>query len=187
MYHTRWHTVTLNVFVDRSSKRGQPGVSVCWYYRPEQTFHPAHRQFWEGEVFKTSTQPLSAFPPDPPSPHLPLSLRLLQAILLITQLRTSSRKSPASSPPGIFADDRARRIGTWVGPYTCVIRGTMTVNASSSKSRIGTLACPRKCASRRNSCPYTRLSVPSTRVCSPARSCRANSRAPEASAIPWRR
>ncbi|KAI8983322.1 hypothetical protein BD414DRAFT_490572 [Trametes punicea] len=35
-------------------RKGQPGVSVCWYYRPEQTFHPASRKFWEKEVFKTS-------------------------------------------------------------------------------------------------------------------------------------
>lgn len=35
-------------------KKGQPGLTVCWYNRPEQTIHPAHRQFWEGEVFKTS-------------------------------------------------------------------------------------------------------------------------------------
>ncbi|KAH9947379.1 hypothetical protein B0H21DRAFT_739315 [Amylocystis lapponica] len=39
---------------DELAKKGQPGVTVCWYYRPEQTFHPAHRQFWENEVFKTS-------------------------------------------------------------------------------------------------------------------------------------
>ncbi|KAI0044882.1 hypothetical protein FA95DRAFT_1608164 [Auriscalpium vulgare] len=39
---------------DEPAKKGQPGVTVCWYHRPEQTFHPAHRQFWEGEVFKTS-------------------------------------------------------------------------------------------------------------------------------------
>ncbi|OJT08505.1 Chromatin structure-remodeling complex subunit rsc1 [Trametes pubescens] len=37
-----------------NQKKGQPGVSVSWYYRPEQTFHPASRQFWEREVFKTS-------------------------------------------------------------------------------------------------------------------------------------
>ncbi|EPS92765.1 hypothetical protein FOMPIDRAFT_1056573, partial [Fomitopsis schrenkii] len=30
------------------------GVTIAWYYRPEQTFHPARRQFWEGKVFKTS-------------------------------------------------------------------------------------------------------------------------------------
>ncbi|KAI0651399.1 hypothetical protein C8Q79DRAFT_32964 [Trametes meyenii] len=36
-----------------AQKKGQPGVSVCWYYRPEQTFHPASRQFWEREIFKT--------------------------------------------------------------------------------------------------------------------------------------
>ncbi|THH06660.1 hypothetical protein EW145_g3937 [Phellinidium pouzarii] len=35
------------------SKKGRPGITACWYYRPEQTFHPANRQFWEGEVFKT--------------------------------------------------------------------------------------------------------------------------------------
>lgn len=27
---------------------------MSWYYRPEQTFHSPTRQFWEGEVFKTS-------------------------------------------------------------------------------------------------------------------------------------
>ncbi|KAH9850627.1 hypothetical protein C2E23DRAFT_904961 [Lenzites betulinus] len=37
-----------------NQKKGQLGVSVSWYYRPEQTFHPASRQFWEKEVFKTS-------------------------------------------------------------------------------------------------------------------------------------
>jgi hypothetical protein len=37
-----------------SARMGQLGVTVCWYYRPEQTIHPPHRQFWEGEVFKTS-------------------------------------------------------------------------------------------------------------------------------------
>ncbi|KAF8174741.1 RSC complex protein [Pholiota molesta] len=35
-------------------QKGQPGITVSWYYRPEQTYHPASRQFWEGEVFKTS-------------------------------------------------------------------------------------------------------------------------------------
>ncbi|KAI9510644.1 hypothetical protein F5148DRAFT_1333868 [Russula earlei] len=39
---------------EEPSKKGQPGVTACWYYRPEQTFHPAQRQFWENEVFKTS-------------------------------------------------------------------------------------------------------------------------------------
>ncbi|KDR68767.1 hypothetical protein GALMADRAFT_256616 [Galerina marginata CBS 339.88] len=39
---------------DEFDKVGRPGISVSWYYRPEQTFHPANRQFWEGEVFKTS-------------------------------------------------------------------------------------------------------------------------------------
>ncbi|KZP25998.1 hypothetical protein FIBSPDRAFT_782552, partial [Athelia psychrophila] len=39
---------------DEISKQGQPGLTMCWYFRPEQTFHPSHRQFWEGEVFKTS-------------------------------------------------------------------------------------------------------------------------------------
>ncbi|KAI5117803.1 hypothetical protein M0805_004563 [Coniferiporia weirii] len=38
---------------DEPSKKGRPGVTTCWYYRPEQTFHPANREFWEGEVFKT--------------------------------------------------------------------------------------------------------------------------------------
>ncbi|EMD41459.1 hypothetical protein CERSUDRAFT_110034 [Gelatoporia subvermispora B] len=39
---------------DETGKKGLPGVTVCWYYRPEQTFHPANRSFWEREVFKTS-------------------------------------------------------------------------------------------------------------------------------------
>ncbi|THG96542.1 hypothetical protein EW026_g5306 [Hermanssonia centrifuga] len=39
---------------DEPSKKGQPGITVCWYFRPEQTFHPVQRQFWENEIFKTS-------------------------------------------------------------------------------------------------------------------------------------
>ncbi|KAG8220643.1 hypothetical protein J3R82DRAFT_2911 [Butyriboletus roseoflavus] len=39
---------------DEAAKKGQPGISICWYYRPEQTFHPAHAQFMDKEVFKTS-------------------------------------------------------------------------------------------------------------------------------------
>ncbi|KXN88583.1 Chromatin structure-remodeling complex subunit rsc1 [Leucoagaricus sp. SymC.cos] len=39
---------------EEAAKAGQPGITVSWYYRPEQTFHPAERKFWEGEVFKTS-------------------------------------------------------------------------------------------------------------------------------------
>lgn len=29
-------------------------ISVCWYFRPEQTIHPADRTFYESEVFKTA-------------------------------------------------------------------------------------------------------------------------------------
>ncbi|TCD68597.1 hypothetical protein EIP91_010388 [Steccherinum ochraceum] len=39
---------------EEPSKKGQPWITVSWYYRPEQTFHPANRQFWDKEVFKTS-------------------------------------------------------------------------------------------------------------------------------------
>ncbi|KAF9042166.1 hypothetical protein BJ165DRAFT_1415950 [Panaeolus papilionaceus] len=39
---------------EEPERKGQKGITVSWYYRPEQTFHPATRQFWEGEVFKTS-------------------------------------------------------------------------------------------------------------------------------------
>ncbi|KAG8856813.1 hypothetical protein FRB96_006317 [Tulasnella sp. 330] len=28
-------------------------VTVCWYFRPEQTFHSPQRAFWDQEVFKT--------------------------------------------------------------------------------------------------------------------------------------
>jgi len=38
-----------------SARMGQFGVTVCLYYLPEQTIHPPHRQFLEGEVFKTSS------------------------------------------------------------------------------------------------------------------------------------
>jgi len=33
--------------------QGQISLTACWYFRPEQTVHPASRQFWENEVFKT--------------------------------------------------------------------------------------------------------------------------------------
>ncbi|EMR08322.1 hypothetical protein PNEG_03162 [Pneumocystis murina B123] len=32
---------------------GEKWISVCWYYRPEQTVHRADRIFYENEVFKT--------------------------------------------------------------------------------------------------------------------------------------
>ncbi|KAJ9475499.1 Chromatin structure-remodeling complex subunit RSC2 [Pseudozyma hubeiensis] len=31
----------------------QGWVTVCWYYRPEQTFHPASKKFFQDEVVKT--------------------------------------------------------------------------------------------------------------------------------------
>ncbi|PPQ63542.1 hypothetical protein CVT24_004772 [Panaeolus cyanescens] len=39
---------------EEPERKGQKGITVSWYYRPEQTFHPSTRQFWEGEIFKTS-------------------------------------------------------------------------------------------------------------------------------------
>ncbi|KAL0945642.1 hypothetical protein HGRIS_014795 [Hohenbuehelia grisea] len=32
---------------------GKEGVNVCWYYRPEQTFHQGSKTFMEHEIFKT--------------------------------------------------------------------------------------------------------------------------------------
>ncbi|KAF5379930.1 hypothetical protein D9757_007239 [Collybiopsis confluens] len=32
----------------------QYGVTVCWYYRPQETFHSPTRVFWENEVFKSN-------------------------------------------------------------------------------------------------------------------------------------
>lgn len=37
-----------------SSKGDGDGITVCWYYRPEETFHSSQRVFWENEVFKSS-------------------------------------------------------------------------------------------------------------------------------------
>ncbi|KAJ3728533.1 hypothetical protein C8R42DRAFT_266607 [Lentinula raphanica] len=37
-----------------SEKEYRYGVTVCWYYRPEETFHSPQRVFWENEVFKSS-------------------------------------------------------------------------------------------------------------------------------------
>ncbi|GAA6003570.1 hypothetical protein JCM10207_000393 [Rhodosporidiobolus poonsookiae] len=39
-------------------------LSVCWYFRPEETVHPASRMFFENEVFKTGVfvdQPVEDF------------------------------------------------------------------------------------------------------------------------------
>ncbi|KAI4525750.1 hypothetical protein K525DRAFT_190786 [Schizophyllum commune Loenen D] len=41
-------------WVAQEGEAGQQGVTVSWYYRPEQTFHSSLRKFWENEVFKTS-------------------------------------------------------------------------------------------------------------------------------------
>ncbi|PWN49502.1 hypothetical protein IE53DRAFT_317515 [Violaceomyces palustris] len=37
----------------RDDQPGQGWVTVCWYFRPEQTFHPASRKFFKDEVVKT--------------------------------------------------------------------------------------------------------------------------------------
>ncbi|KDN50827.1 hypothetical protein K437DRAFT_267210 [Tilletiaria anomala UBC 951] len=37
----------------RHDQPGQYHLTVCWYYRPEDTVHPPSRQFFENEVFKT--------------------------------------------------------------------------------------------------------------------------------------
>ncbi|GAA5854738.1 hypothetical protein JCM8547_004051 [Rhodosporidiobolus lusitaniae] len=37
----------------KRSDSPQRGLTVCWYFRPEETVHPASRQFYENEVFKT--------------------------------------------------------------------------------------------------------------------------------------
>ncbi|KAF5337914.1 hypothetical protein D9758_013118 [Tetrapyrgos nigripes] len=39
---------------EEESKKGQTGITVSWYYRPGQTFHPPSRPFWDHEIFKTS-------------------------------------------------------------------------------------------------------------------------------------
>ncbi|KAG8985572.1 hypothetical protein FRB90_004623 [Tulasnella sp. 427] len=38
---------------DKYRTPGERGIAVCWYFRPEQTFHPPQRPFWEHEIFKT--------------------------------------------------------------------------------------------------------------------------------------
>ncbi|KAG7450923.1 uncharacterized protein BT62DRAFT_978771 [Guyanagaster necrorhizus] len=39
---------------EERSRKGQHGITVCWFFRPEQTHHTSDRTFLEGEVFKTS-------------------------------------------------------------------------------------------------------------------------------------
>ncbi|KAH7103153.1 hypothetical protein BKA62DRAFT_742637 [Auriculariales sp. MPI-PUGE-AT-0066] len=41
-------------FTKSRHRNDEEFITVCWYYRPEQTYHPPHRQFWEHEVFKTA-------------------------------------------------------------------------------------------------------------------------------------
>ncbi|CED84001.1 Chromatin remodeling complex RSC, subunit RSC1/Polybromo and related proteins [Phaffia rhodozyma] len=42
------------VFVpNRGVRQNLVSLTVCWYYRPEQTVHPANRTFFENELFKT--------------------------------------------------------------------------------------------------------------------------------------
>lgn len=41
----------------KGAYEGQLSVSVCWYFRPEETIHPASRLFWENEITKTGAAP----------------------------------------------------------------------------------------------------------------------------------
>lgn len=44
-----WH----NLLTLSAISSPQRMLSVCWYYRPEETVHPVQRTFYENEVFKT--------------------------------------------------------------------------------------------------------------------------------------
>ncbi|EPY50466.1 RSC complex subunit Rsc1 [Schizosaccharomyces cryophilus OY26] len=46
--------VVAQIFKIWNSSDQTPWVTVCWYFRPEQTVHRADRIFYENEVFKTS-------------------------------------------------------------------------------------------------------------------------------------
>ncbi|KZV81764.1 hypothetical protein EXIGLDRAFT_685606, partial [Exidia glandulosa HHB12029] len=41
-------------FTKEDDSSDEKYLTVCWYFRPEQTYHPPHRQFWENELFKTA-------------------------------------------------------------------------------------------------------------------------------------
>ncbi|WBW70737.1 RSC complex bromodomain subunit Rsc1 [Schizosaccharomyces osmophilus] len=46
--------VVAQIFKIWNSSDQTPWITVCWYFRPEQTVHRADRIFYENEVFKTS-------------------------------------------------------------------------------------------------------------------------------------
>lgn len=138
---------------DEPSRKGQAGVTVSWYYRPEQTYHPANRAFWEGEVFKTSMSVTFLN-------NVPL-IPFFQAISPIIQSKTSSKRLHASSPPATFVGDLDRPSGMLAGRCTCATRATTTASASSSRSRTGTHVFPRKCGRASSSC----RSTPSSEWC----------------------
>ncbi|EPX71608.1 RSC complex subunit Rsc1 [Schizosaccharomyces octosporus yFS286] len=46
--------VVAQIFKIWNSADQTPWITVCWYFRPEQTVHRADRIFYENEVFKTS-------------------------------------------------------------------------------------------------------------------------------------
>lgn len=127
-------------------RKGRPGITVCWYYRPEQvripadqywlvpddlyqTFHPPNRQFWEGEVFKTSESPiiLKSF----------FMLTSLQVTLPTTRLKTSSKRLRVNSQPATSADVPVLLSGTQAGHYMCATPDITTEIASLSESRTG--------------------------------------------------
>ncbi|KAJ3998675.1 hypothetical protein F5050DRAFT_1566656 [Lentinula boryana] len=57
-----WKVWQIKINTTNRKKEGQYGVTVCWYYRPEETFHSPQRVFWENEVFKSNhfaSHPLS--------------------------------------------------------------------------------------------------------------------------------
>ena len=87
-----------------------------------QTFHPPHRQFWEGEVFKTS------------KPHMikkvVFTLTLIQVTLPTTRLKISSKRSHVNSQPVTSADVLAILSGTQVGRSMSVIPDTTIEIAS---------------------------------------------------------
>lgn len=87
---------------------GQTSVSVCWYFRPEGTIHPASRLFFEGEILKTGASSSPAGVLEAPSADLTrrVSLPSLPARRLLRRPRPGRRAREGRRPVLLARDPR---------------------------------------------------------------------------------
>ena len=125
-------------------KKGQQGLTACWYFRPEQvSISKIIRSpvFTRHHLHRPCTRPIASFGKAKYSKQvrlvivyeLPSLITYFQATLRTMSPKTSSSKLHASSLPNMSGGVLARHTGTPLGRSTSVIHVTTTESVFLSR------------------------------------------------------